>query len=85
MAWQRHVARTAALLVMGLTGFARAQPPCTVKKGQDASTRAVQEFSCVIDAPAEVVGYRGRAVAALLPGLYWMPRADRGPGVPAAC
>jgi len=83
MAW-RHVACTAALLVMGPTGFARAQPPCTVEKGQNDIDQgkyksAVNEFSCVIDAqPAEVEGYRGRAEAELLLGLYSDAMRDYG-------
>jgi len=83
MAW-RHAACAAALLVMEHTGFARAQPPCTVKKGPDDIDQgryksAAKEFSCVIDTqPAEVEGYRGRAEAELLLGLYlgcacWTP------------
>jgi hypothetical protein len=58
------------------TGFAGAQQPCTVQKGQNDIDQgqyksAVKEFSCVIDAqPAEVEEYRGRAEAELLLGLY---------------
>jgi hypothetical protein len=83
MAW-RHVAFAAALIVMGPTNFARAQQPCTVEKGQNDIDEgryksAVKEFSCVIDAqPAEVEGYRGRAEAQLLLGLYSDAMRDYG-------
>ena len=83
MAW-RHVACAAALLVMGPTNYARAQQPCTVEKGQNEIDQgryksAVKEFSCVIDTqPDEVDGYRGRAEAQLLLGLYSLAMRDYG-------
>ena len=83
MAW-RHVACAAALLVMGTTDYARAQQACTVEKGQNEIDQgryksAVKEFSCVIDVqPAEVEGYRGRAEAQLLLGLYSDAMHDYG-------
>jgi tetratricopeptide (TPR) repeat protein len=73
----RHIGVLAtALLVVGPTGLARAQPPCTAEQGQvliDQGNykQAVKEFTCVIDAqPTEVDGYRGRIEAQLLLGLY---------------
>ena len=75
MTW-RHAAFAAALLVMGPTDLALAQPPCTVEQGQldidqGRYKSAVREFTCVIDAqPTEPAGYRGRAEAELLLGLY---------------
>lgn len=83
MAW-RHVVYAAALLVMGPTDYARAQQPCTVERGQNEIDQgryksAVKEFSCVIDGqPAEVEGYRGRAEARLLLGLYSDAMHDYG-------
>ncbi|HEU4927243.1 MAG TPA: tetratricopeptide repeat protein [Vicinamibacterales bacterium] len=83
MAW-RHAACAAALLVMGPTEPARAQQPCTVEEGQNDIDQgqyksAVKVFSCVIDAqPSEVEGYRGRAEAQLLLGLYSDAMRDYG-------
>jgi hypothetical protein len=83
MAW-RQAACAAALLVMGPTEPARAQQPCTVEKGQNEIDQgqyksAVKVFSCVIDAqPSEVEGYRGRAEAQLLLGLYSDAMRDYG-------
>ena len=83
MAWH-HVAFAAALLVMGPTGFARAQQPCTVEEGQNDIDQgnyksAVKEFSCVIDSqPTGIEGYRGRAEAELLLGLYSDAMRDYG-------
>jgi len=83
MAW-RHVVCAAALLVVGPTDLAHAQQPCTAEKGQSEIDQgryksAVKEFSCVIEAqPAEVEGYRGRAEAQLLLGLYSDAMRDYG-------
>ena len=83
MAW-RHVACATALLVVGPTAFALAQQPCTVEDGQNDIDQgkyrsAVRKFSCVIDAqPTEVEGYRGRAEAELLLGLYSDAMRDYG-------
>lgn len=67
----------AALLVpASAVQAAPAGPKCTVEQGQafiDAGRydRAIKEFSCVIAAnPSSAEGYRGRAEAKLLLGLY---------------
>lgn len=65
----------AACLVMAPVSLAHAAP-CSVEQGQqliDAGlyTRAIREFSCVINAqPTAVGGYRGRIEAELLIGRY---------------
>ncbi len=65
----------AACLVIAPVGLAHAAP-CSVDQGQqliDAGlyTRAIREFSCVIDAqPTRVAGYRGRIEAELMVGRF---------------
>src|SRR5262245_1775536 len=65
----------AACLVVALADLAHAAP-CSVQQGQQLIddglyTRAVREFTCVINAqPTEIEGYRGRIEAELLIGRY---------------
>jgi tetratricopeptide (TPR) repeat protein len=64
------------LLPAAVAPVAAVQPNCTVPAGQalieaGQYTKAIQAFSCVIDAqPTQVEGYRGRIEAEILLGRY---------------
>ena len=66
----------AALLLLATPTSGTATPNCTAEQGQafiDAGnyTKAVSEFTCVIDAqPTAVAGYRGRIEAELMLGRF---------------
>ena len=68
---------------------AGSSPTCTAEQGQaliddGRLTRAIHEFTCVIDsAPTEIDGYRGRAEALLLLGRYSDAYRDYNTGITA--
>ena len=84
MAFRQVSVFAAALLVVGPTGLAGAQPPCTAEQGQTLIDegrykQAIKEFTCLIDAqPTDADGYRGRIEAQLLLGLYSDALRDYG-------